>query len=145
MLLQNIILVALALLASAMPALGGGTDEIPSNNAAASYLDIKNIYHANRKESQEAYLRIISIIDNVQIPHVARVEIFQEVIRFIRREIHDIEKMMNETLLSREEVIEAGLLRSVWLARLERLIVIDCSWRRRTCACCVIYLYLRDN
>jgi hypothetical protein len=122
MLLQYIILVALALLASAMPALGGGTDEIPSTNATSSFseLEIKSKYYVSRKASQEAYLRIISIIDNVQIPHVARVEIFQEVVRFIHCEIHYIEQMINESQsLTREEVIEARLLKSVWVLRLE--------------------------
>jgi hypothetical protein len=101
-----------------------GKDEITSFNAASSYLEINTEYHATRKASQEKYIRILAKIENVQFSFSDRVEILQAMIRFIRLEIHNIEQRMSDGLMTREEVIEASLLKSWWLARLEGLLVL---------------------
>jgi hypothetical protein len=123
MLLQHLILATLAILASAMPA-SLDRDEIPSTNAALSYLEINTEYHATRKASQEKYMRILSKIENVQFSFSDRVEILQALVRFIRLEIHNIEQRMSDGPMTREEVIEASFLKSWWLAQFEGVMLL---------------------
>jgi hypothetical protein len=124
MLLQHLILATLAILATVMSA-PVGKNKIPPTNAASSHLEINNIYHANRKASQEKYIRILAKIENVQFEFSDRVDVLQALVRFIRLEIHHIERRMNESQsLTREEVIEACLLKSWWLARLEGIMLL---------------------
>jgi hypothetical protein len=52
------------------------------------------------------------------------VEILQALNKFIRSEIHLIEKRMIEGPMTREEVIEASFLRSWWLAQFEGLMLL---------------------
>jgi hypothetical protein len=123
MLLQHLILATLAILASAMPA-SLGKDEIPaSNNAVSSYLEINTEYHATRKASQEKYMRILTKIENVQFAFSDRVHVLQALVKFTRREIKYIDERISEGPMTREEVIEASLLKSWWLAKLERVLV----------------------
>jgi hypothetical protein len=122
MLLQHLILATLAIVASAMPA-SLKRDEMTSTNAASSYLEINTEYHATRKASQEKYMRILTKIENVQFAFSDRVHVLQALVKFTRREIKYIDERISEGPMTREEVIEASLLKSWWLAKLERVLV----------------------